>query len=202
MTAEKKQSPLLDYFDAIEEQFKDRDPQLAEIVKIFGADGHFVLVLFLILPFLQPIPLPGLSTPFGVLIALAVIWYLRGKPPYVPQSWQEKTISKSTVLKIAAGSETIFRKIAVIIRPRLFLFTRGVWHTVALIFLIVNALLLSLPLPIPFSNTVPAWTIFFCALGSLEDDGVLILISFFMNLTCWLYFLLIYWGIEKGIGFF
>lgn len=202
MTTNKKQSPLLDYFDQIEDQFKDRDPSLSEIVRIFGEDGHFVFILFLVLPFMQPIPLPGLSTPFGILIALAAIWYLRGRPPYVPKSWQKKTIAKSTVLKIAEGSEVIFRKLAAIIKPRFFLFTKGAWRALALIFLVINALLLALPLPIPFSNTIPAWAIFFCALGGLEEDGLLIIMSYLMTLACWLYFFLIYWGIEKGIQIF
>jgi hypothetical protein len=37
---------------------------------------------------------------------------------------------------------------------------------------------MSLPLPIPFTNLFPAYTILFLAIGLLESDGLFILIGY------------------------
>ncbi len=54
--------------------------------------------------------------------------------------------------------------------------TRAPWleqlHAVSIV---ICALMLLLPLPIPFSNIVPAWAILLIAGGLLERDGVFIL---------------------------
>lgn len=50
-----------------------------------------------------------------------------------------------------------------------------------MILLILNSILLALPLPIPFSNALPAWMIFFQALGHLEEDGFFIVLSYYRD---------------------
>jgi hypothetical protein len=54
---------------------------------LFSLDkrAHTFLLLLLSLPFVQPIPLPGLSTPFGVAIAFLGISFLFGQKPCLPK---------------------------------------------------------------------------------------------------------------------
>jgi hypothetical protein len=51
-----------------------------------------------------------------------------------------------------------------------------------------NALLMGLPLPIPFTNLLPAYTILFLALGAFESDGLLILGGYGMTVVTTLFF--------------
>jgi hypothetical protein len=54
----------------------------------------------------------------------------------------------------------------------------GRWCKITGIFLAWDAFLLSLPLPIPFTNLIPAYTILFLVIGLLESDGLFVLIGY------------------------
>jgi hypothetical protein len=197
----KSRGPLLDHLDEIEARCLQGDPRLRDIIDIFGADGHYVLILFFILPFLQPIPLFGLSTPFGLVIAaIAVFAYLQ-KPAFIPARWAERKLSGATVKRIAEASERIFEKIGFLVHPRMKYMLEGPFKLLNAILLVFNAVLLALPLPIPFSNTLPAWMILFQTLAHLEEDGMFVLLSYVQTLLCLAYFSLILLGLGSGIEF-
>lgn len=200
MTENSERGPLIDHLDQIEQRCRQGDLSLQEIFDIFGSDGHFILMSFLILPFLQPIPLPGLSTPFGILIMLvAILAYLR-KPPWIPKKWSQKKLSAQTILKIAEGSEKVFEKLTKILHPRMKFLFQDPFRLLNTVLLVINALLLSLPLPIPFSNAFPAWSIAFMLLAYLEEDGIFVLLSYIGSLMCFAYFFALALGLEKGIS--
>lgn len=190
--------PLLDHLDEIEKKCLQTNPTLQDIIGTFGSDGHYLLILFLILPFLQPIPLFGLSTPFGILIAFVALQAYRLKPPWIPHKWRNKVIPSTTVSKIAEGSERIFEKLGFMLRPRWRFFFNGGFRPVNAALLIMNAALLALPLPIPFSNAIPAWMILFQALAHLEEDGLFIILSYVQSLACLIYFALLTKGVVSG----
>jgi hypothetical protein len=191
--------PLLDHLDEIEAKCLEGDPTLKDIFDVFGPDGHYVLMTFLIIPFLQPVPLPGLSTPFGILmIVITALAYFK-KPPWLPTRWAQKRISAKTVSRIAEGSERVFEKLTRILHPRWeFLFNEP-FRALSAVLLIFNAALLALPLPIPFSNAIPAWMIAFQALAHLEEDGLFVALSYVQTALCLIYF----FGVARGawIGF-
>jgi hypothetical protein len=194
-----KRGPLHDHLDSIEALCKTKDPTLKDIFQIFGPDGHFVLILFMILPFMQPIPLMGLSTVFGVLIGIVTIFYYFNRPPWLPRKWINKTLSANTVLKIVTGSEKIFDKVTFFSHPRWPYLFKDPFRTLNCLLLIINAVLLALPLPIPLSNAFPAWMIFFQALAYLEEDGLFILLSYVQSILCFTYFALITFGVSLGL---
>lgn len=197
----KRRSPFVDHLVEIEKKALNNRITLSDIVTIFGNDGHFVLILFFILPFLQPIPLFGLSTPFGLLIALVAFFSYLKKPPFLPKAWAHKTIDRSTVVKIAEGAEKFFRKLEKVIKPRLLWLFSEPFRTINIIFIIINAILLALPLPIPFSNAIPAWVILMQAMGHLERDGVLILVSYVQAIASFAFFFALAYGVKTGIDF-
>lgn len=194
-----KISPLQEHLNVLEEECKKGDLTLAQLFQIFGNDSHYVLILFLILPFMQPIPLFGLSTPLGFLIA-AVAWlaYVK-RPPFVPIRWKQKVMPASVVLKIAHGFTTLFEKISFLIHPRWAFFLTGPFRSVNTFLVIFNCFLLALPLPVPFTNTGPACAIFCMALASLEDDGLFTLLSYLFSILTVIYFGLIARGVESGL---
>ena len=62
-----------------------------------------------------------------------------------------------------------------------------------------GGLLLLLPLPIPLSNTVPAWAVVFLTAGMMERDGVLVLLGHLMTLLSWDFIVLAWLYGAKGI---
>lgn len=200
MERENSRGPLLDHLDAIEAKCLKGDPSLQDIFDVFGPDGHYVLIVFLVIPFLQPIPFPGLSTPFGILIALVAILAYLGKPPWLPKKWARRKIAAKTVSRIAEGSEWVFEKLSFILRPRWNLFFQRPFRVINATLLVLNAALLALPLPIPLSNALPAWMIVLQAIAHLEEDGLLILFSYLQTVICLGYFFAIAKGIGTGFG--
>ena len=201
MQNEKKQSPLLSHIDEIEELCAKADPSLQQIINVFGEEGHYLTLLFMILPFLQPIPLFGLSTPFGILIAVIAYFAYVQKPAVIPVKWGAKTIPAKTVLQIAATSEKIFTKVSKIVHPRLPVMFNEPFKTLSFVLIVISALLLSLPLPIPMSNSLPAWMIAINVLANIEDDGVLVILSYVVCLVSFTFFVGLYFGAETGLHF-
>jgi len=195
-----RRGPLLDHLDEIEAQCSQGEITLKSIFKIFGNDSHYLLIFFFILPFLQPIPLFGLSTPIGIVIAVVAYFAYRKKPPILPKRWENKKLPASTVLKIAEGSERVFEKLSFILQPRWKYLFKPPFRTANSLIIIASAILLALPLPIPFSNAVPAWVILFQTLGHLEEDGLLIIISYVQTLVCLVFFGFLAFGANVLIG--
>lgn len=196
-----KRGPLLNYLDAIEAKCRQNTISLREVLDIFGTDGHYVLIVFLTIPFLQPIPMPGVSTPFGIVIALVAGLAFLGKSPCLPERLARKQISPRMALAIAQSSERVFEKILPILHPRLNFFFVQPFKPINTFLIAGNAVLLALPLPIPFSNSLPAWAIVFQALAHLERDGLFVLLSYVQCGICAVYFLFISKGLESSISF-
>lgn len=193
--------PLTEHMINIENHCKENDLTISDLVRIFGEEGHYVLILFLVLPFLQPVPMFGLSTIFGVLMGtVSILAYLK-KPPFVPKSWQNKKLKKDIVIRIAEISEKFFSKIDKLLKRRQLLFFSEPFKTINTATIVLNSFLLALPIPLPFSNTLPAWVIFFQAVAYLHKDGVLIIVSYVQAIICLLFFTLIGYGASTGVLF-
>jgi hypothetical protein len=57
--------------------------------------------------------------------------------------------------------------------------------------IVICAILLLLPLPIPFSNTLPAWGVMLIAGGLLERDGRFIIAGYIATILAVAYFVII-----------
>ncbi len=174
---------------------------LKELIQTLGTDGHYVLIFFMILPFLQPIPMMGLSTPFGLMIAIIAVFAFLNKSPWIPLKWADKQIQLKTVQQIRGAAEKILNKILKFFYARWTFFFHGPFKVVNVLHIVINAILLALPLPFPFSNAVPAWGIFFQALANIEDDGLLIIISYIQLVMCILFFGLLATGVISSAQF-
>lgn len=53
---------------SLQERGEERSISIREIVDLLSAKGEFLIILLLSLPFCQPIQIPGLSIPFGIVI--------------------------------------------------------------------------------------------------------------------------------------
>ena len=158
------------------QEFAAETVTLREVMAVLDGRGYILLVMLLALPFITPIPLPGLSTPFGLVIALIGLRLTLGLKPWLPARLLDTTLAPRLFARVFAAARKIVRGFEVLLKPRL------PWMTAGPLILRLHALpiflcglLLLLPLPIPFSNLLPAFSILLVAAGLLGRDGFFIL---------------------------
>ncbi len=165
---------------------------IKDILHILAGRGRPLILIVLCFPFCLPLQIPGLSTPFGLAIAFIGLRMSFGKEMWLPKTLLAKKIKKSTLKKITEKILSILKKMRRWIRPRLdWLCHSSVMHILNGIIIFLLGIVLALPLPIPLSNLVAAWSIFFIALGILEDDGVFVLIGYLITLLTAVFLFLI-----------
>lgn len=144
------------------------------LVDHLSTRGHALLAFFLVIPFLQPVPLPGVSTPFGAAVALLGLLMALGRPPWLPKRWLDHELSSGLVIKIVRSGQRLLQRTERFIRPRGQWFHRHRWaRPIAGLVIAVSGVELALPLPIVFTNTLPALVIATTAVGALEEDAIL-----------------------------
>lgn len=144
--------------------------------------GHALLTLFLAGPFLLPLPLPGLSVPFGVFIAFFAFSMAFGRKPFLPKAWLAREIPKDTLRKFSGMAQRFFKKFEALFRPRLvWLIDRRSGQITIAVLIAICGLLLALPLP-PGTNSPPASVIIALSIGFLERDGFLVILGYFLFL--------------------
>mgnify|MGYP002633502104 CR=1 FL=1 len=165
---------------------------LRQIIYVLRGRAYTLLLILLALPFVTPIPLPGLSTPFGLAIAFISLRLTLGRRPWLPKQLQRKELPAGFFEKVFKVAERMIKVLESLLRPRLARLTGStlLLRLHALVILLAGIALL-LPLPIPFTNTLPAWSILLMAGGLLERDGVAILLSYVVFAGGVFYFVLI-----------
>lgn len=190
MTQETDQRPtrLSDDLRAILDCAAGNALSLRQIVEVLHGRGFDVLVIILVLPFCQPIPLPGLSTPFGLALMFFGFRIALRQRPWLPEWLMRREISYEKLHKIVTMTVVVAKRLEKVIHPRL-RFVKHWWSFNVLNGLTIasSAFILMLPLPIPFSNTFPAWSILLLALGMMEEDGAVIVLGYFMAGAAWTY---------------
>ncbi|MEP0772956.1 MAG: exopolysaccharide biosynthesis protein [Acidobacteriota bacterium] len=138
-----------------------------------AARGHALLALLLVLPFLQPVPLVGLSTPIGLALALLGAFMALGKPPWLPRRWLDRELSPQLVLRAVRIGQRLLARAERFIKPRGRWLHAHPWaNTMAGVIIAISGFELALPLPIIFTNTMPALVIAVLSVGLLEQDGL------------------------------
>jgi len=131
---------------------------LRNILEKVGSQGLLPLCMLLTIPFLLPISLPGSSLPFGFLIALIGFGRLFDRPPWLPARFLNRRLTAAQAGTLLGKGSRFFARLEKYIHPRLYFLTHadttGRVNSVALI---VTAICLTAPLPLPFTNTFPAY---------------------------------------------
>lgn len=167
----------------------ERAVTLREVIYVLGGRAYMVLVLLLALPFVTPIPIPGLSTPFGLAIALIALRLSLGQRPWLSKKLQRKELPAGFIGKVFTVAEKVLRFLERFLRPRLTVLTDTPFlRQLHALLMLTAALALLLPLPIPFTNSFPAWAILLLAAGLLERDGAFILAGYVVFALGVLYF--------------
>ena len=166
---------LLDELGALDERpgAAERPPlTIGELVDKAAEAGFGFLIGILVL---IAIPFFGLSTPFGLAIALMGLQMMVGRVrPWLPQRARKRELSMAMLDRVAG---LLARRTRWLVKA-----TRRRWEfllrpRIVGIGIFILALGLALPLPIPGSNWVFLLPLFIYAVGLLERDGVWILIG-------------------------
>ncbi len=170
---------FLETLERLHERSLERGLKFKEILDILGDKSHGLVLVFICLPFIQPIPLPMLSTPMGFVIIVISFFGLMNRKPWIPKSLAEKEISSKLLLRMTEVAQWGWSKLEKVIAPRWdFVFRSRGAQIFNFTIVVLSALLLALPIPFPMSNKVASIPILLNALGQLEEDGVLVMISY------------------------
>ncbi len=147
--------------------------RIEAVLKLAGERSFGFFLAVLSLPSALPVPAPGYSTPFGVVILLLALQLVAGRTtPWLPQWVLQKSIELSQFQKWTRVGIPWLQRIEKISRPR--------WTPLCttrlgqgLLGTLIGLMGLSMILPIPGTNTLPAIGVFVTALGLMEEDGIL-----------------------------
>lgn len=173
---------------------------IGKIIEILHGRGFDVLIIILVLPFCTPIPLPGLSTPFGMILMFFGLRIALRKRPWLPRRLLNVEIPYPTLTKIIKGALAVATRLEKILHPR-FRFFKD-WPSFNFLngmSILISAFVLALPLPIPFTNTLPAWSILLIAAGMMENDGAVIVAGYLMAGMTWVYLTSLVWVGKAGL---
>lgn len=173
----------------LQKKAKESPLSLEKILKTLSGKGRSLIIIILSLPFCQPLQIPGLSLPFGLVIAFFGLRIAFGKQFWLPQKLLQKKISYTSLKKSTDRMLWVIRKIQFLIHPRILPLTSNpVAVTINGLVIFLLGILLALPLPIPLSNMVAAWGILLMGLGMFEEDGVFVIASYVVFVLTVLFF--------------
>lgn len=179
----------------------ERPVRLREVVVTLRGRAYTLLLIFLALPFCTPIPLPGLSTLFGVVIALIGFRLSLRQKPWLPARLLDAALPPKFFARVLVAARKFMRLLEYLLKPRwAFLIERGVLHHVYGAIILISGLLLLLPLPIPFTNMLPALTVVLIASALLERDGYFVVAGLVVFALTVAVFGGLFWGGAEAAG--
>ena len=164
---------------------------------------YTLLLLVLALPMCQPVPLPGLSTPFGVAIALLGLRFALSQRPWMPKRLLATKLSGNFFPAVMRGGARVLGVFEKLLHPRMTgVFEFGHMHFLAGAIVCLCGLLLLLPLPIPGTNMLPALTVILTAAAFSERDGYCLIAAGVAFLLTLAFFGALVWGGAEIISHF
>ncbi|NDV61066.1 exopolysaccharide biosynthesis protein [Puniceicoccales bacterium CK1056] len=165
-----------------------------QLVDRVGDRGFGLLLLVLSLPSALPVPAAGYSIPFGLLLLVLSVQMLIGKShPVFPARLKRVRISSGFAEKLIKGAAWIFKRLEWVIRPRMrWVGLRG---GRMLMGFLVLAMAILMMIPIPMTNTFPAFVIFLIGIGLTEDDGLFAIGACVVGILAVLLYAALIWAI-------
>ncbi|MFG0306740.1 MAG: exopolysaccharide biosynthesis protein [Phycisphaerales bacterium JB040] len=189
---------VLDDLDRIIEDNRENTLTLAELEDLLRGRGVALLIIVLSLPFIVPVPIPLLATVCGLpIIALGLTIALTGQG-VLPRFVRRRQLSPAALAGVAKGARKILRPMARAFRPRLGVMFWAVPWRLAGVSIVLAAFVLSLPIPVPFANMIPALGLIHIAAGMLQRDGLAVCVGHAFTLGSYAYLFVVWdtvWGV-------
>jgi hypothetical protein len=163
---------------------------LRRLLELIGEQGMLLACVFLALPFLLPVSIPGVSTVFGLAIILIGAGVTLNRVPWLPCLILDRPLPTAPLKHAFEKGAHFVARVEHLVRPRWLLLTQtAAANTAHGLALVLAGVLLMFPLGlVPFSNTLPAIAILLLAVGMVERDGLFIAGGYLMNVVTILYF--------------
>ena len=169
----------------------DKPVSLGSILTATRGRGFGLLLVLIALPFITPIPLPGLSTPFGMVVVIIGARLALGKRPWLPARLLQRELPPRFIGHALKAARVVVRWLEVLARPRFdFLHQQELYRRITGALIAFSGLLLLLPIPVPFTNTLPALTVVLLSAGAVERDGLFFVGGTFLFVITLAYFAL------------
>jgi hypothetical protein len=162
--------------------YSPEDRTLGQILDVIATKSYGFIFIILALPSALPVPAPGYSTPFGIVLCILGIQYAIGrKTPWFPE-WVRKTVvpKQDREGKFLQGVIKFVAFFEKFVKPRKLVHI-PIAVKRALIGSVIVLCAISMVLPIPLTNTVPAIGIFILGLGFLQGDELFELLGIFVS---------------------
>ena len=162
------------------EEARNEKVTLAEIFNLTEERVFGFLLAILSLPSALPVPAPGYSIPFGVAMFFLAIQLIIGRDrPWLPEKFLKGSMKLETVQKFVKMGTPWVEKIENVTKPRVAYLCTSLPGKVIL-GVAIALMSISMMIPIPGTNTLPAIGIFVIAFGLLEDDGLICIAGLFI----------------------
>lgn len=172
---------------------------LADILNLAEERTFGFLFVLLALPSALPIPAPGYSIPFGIVMFVLAMQLIGGRHrPWLPQSWKGKGFGLLQVQKVVKAGLPWLQRIEVLSRPRMtpVCTSRGGRVVLGIAIALMSVCMM---IPIPGTNTLPAIGIFITGFGLLDDDGFISLVGLAVcTLAAGLVGVILFAGVQGG----
>ncbi len=172
----------------------DRATSIGEMLIALGERGTAVLIILMAAPFVLPIPLPGLSIPFGIAIAVLGLRLGFRRSPWLPGFLLRRPIQPSTLAALVRSVAKVTRPIERMMRPRWAFMSGRELHLLTGFAIAMAAVMIMPPIPVPGFNAIPAMAIVLFAFGLMEEDGWAVLGGYFVLLVACAY-VYIWWDV-------
>lgn len=147
---------------------------LSQIVDMFHERGFGFLLFLFALP--AALPLPGLGVNLVVALPLVFLTMQQAagrRSIWFPRRIDNRTVSRARFVGFIEAAEPLLKRLEALISPRLGWVTQGLFSNVIGACGLLMAL--SILVPLPLTNTVPAMGIALMALGVLMRDGLAVI---------------------------
>ncbi len=158
---------------------RDRPLTLGDILVETSERSFSLVIILLTFPFLLPM-IPGVSVIFGSACLVLSLQMARGQEvPWLPARIARFQFSEAFVNKLLVGLNKGAKTFEWLTKPRWSRLVRGhvVWQINGVCIAWLTLLLMS---PVPFTNPIPAMGILLLAISTIEMDGLLMLMGYFL----------------------
>lgn len=165
--------------DVLQEVVENNNADMLSIYEIkqsLHERGFGIIMTLFALPLCVPALPPGVTAlPAIPLIffSLQIIWGMGS--PWIPKFIGNKKIKRTTLAFIVEKSSPVLRRIEKLLRARFSFASSNGGEKIIGVFSLIFAL--SILVPLPFTNLIPAIGILFMSLGLLSKDGIMIILG-------------------------
>jgi hypothetical protein len=172
-------------FDALLRQAGGRPMTVGTMMDSLALRGDAFLLLFFSLPLCLPVGIPVLTTILGPVLVFVSFFLLLGRRTWLPKRVRDHEVPFERMESMIRRMTPLVLRIEKHLYPRLLALSEpGLAVRVHAAYILVLALVVSLPMPILFANLVAAVPILLLSLGLIKRDGLFIIAAYVAVIPC------------------